>query len=317
MNITEDFSCDRPSYWHICLLFQFSPLAGVEIAGAVAGSQQPSSDNPSPRAPTVTLHASQEMVAKGSQVALTWTSSNASICMASGGWSGPKDLTGSEQIAVLGETTYKLACSGTGGSTVAWLTVSTNASPMASIAAPAIQSVGSEVTLDGSGSSDEDGDPLIYTWSLTKSPAGSQAGIVSDSSANAAFTPDRPGTYEISLVVDDGLSESQPASTTIVAATPIQGVLQARTYDAADSPYMLTGRADVAPGTTVIFSEGTEIFGQDQQLRVFGTLRVAGSESRKMLLRAVHLVPGFGQPGFVPVIAGPRHFPEIWNAAGR
>jgi hypothetical protein len=172
------------------------------------------------------------------------------------------------------------------------LSINTNASPVASIAAPVVQSVGSEVALDGSGSSDEDGDPLTYTWSLTKSPAGSQVGLTGGSLANTTFTPDRPGTYEISLVVNDGVTASQPASNTVVAATPLQGVLEATTYDSANSPYMLTGRADVTPGTTVTFSEGSEIFGEGQQLRVFGTLRIAGSKSRKVLLRDTNVVPG-------------------------
>ena len=49
---------------------------------------------------------------------------------------------------------------------------------------------GSLVTLNGSGSSDANGDPLTYSWSLSK-PTGSAAILANPTSVSPTFTVDR------------------------------------------------------------------------------------------------------------------------------
>lgn len=78
-----------------------------------------------------------------------------------------------------------------------------NRAPTASIAEPPTGVAGSEVTLDST-ASDPDGDTLHYFWALLSSPQGSAAAIADDEVADLAFTPDVPGRYLFSLVVDDG-----------------------------------------------------------------------------------------------------------------
>ena len=58
--------------------------------------------------------------------------------------------------------------------------------------------------LDGSGSSDVDGDPLTYAWSLTQRPAGSAAPLSDPRIVNPSFGVDKPGTYIAQLIVNDG-----------------------------------------------------------------------------------------------------------------
>jgi hypothetical protein len=75
------------------------------------------------------------------------------------------------------------------------------------------------VILDGSQSSDTDGDNLTYSWSFTGKPAGSTASLANSTAVNPDFTPDVAGDYIIQLIVNDGTVDSTPASVTVTAST--------------------------------------------------------------------------------------------------
>ena len=86
---------------------------------------------------------------------------------------------------------------------------------------------GSAVTLDGSTSSDANGDPLTYAWTLTSKPAGSTAALVGATSARPTFTADTAGTYVASLVVNDGKVGSTSAT---VVVTVLAGGIVSKIY---------------------------------------------------------------------------------------
>lgn len=90
-----------------------------------------------------------------------------------------------------------------------------NVRPVADAGPDQIVSVPTTVTLDGSGSSDADNDPLTFQWSATSVPPGSSA-VLSDSSAvNATLNADVPGSYIIQLIVNDETMDSAPDSVII------------------------------------------------------------------------------------------------------
>ncbi len=75
-------------------------------------------------APTVTLQAEPTEVASGGTTTLTWSSTNADSCQASGGWSGAMLVSGSETSGPLtASTTFTLDCTGRGGTASASVTV--------------------------------------------------------------------------------------------------------------------------------------------------------------------------------------------------
>lgn len=80
---------------------------------------------------------------------------------------------------------------------------------------------GSVVVLDGSESSDADGDNLTYNWSFASEPDGSSAMLSDSTVVNPTFTADVDGTYVISLVVNDGTVDSEPDTVTVTALTII------------------------------------------------------------------------------------------------
>lgn len=72
----------------------------------------------SPPMPTLTLTASATTVMPQGTTDLTWTSANATSCVASGGWSGARDVTGTAKAVgpFATNTTLTLTCNGPGGS---------------------------------------------------------------------------------------------------------------------------------------------------------------------------------------------------------
>ncbi len=94
---------------------------------------------------------------------------------------------------------------------------SANAGPDQSVA------VGSVVNLDAGASSDADGDPITYVWSITARPAGSIAGIQDPHSATTLFVADVAGTYTIELLIGDGTDLSTPDEM-VVTAVAANGV---------------------------------------------------------------------------------------------
>ncbi len=71
--------------------------------------------------------------------------------------------------------------------------------------------------LDGSGSSDPDGDPITYNWEITSKPAGSNATLSDPNIVNPTFIADVAGEYRVSLVVNDAIENSAPDEVIITA----------------------------------------------------------------------------------------------------
>ena len=73
------------------------------------------------------------------------------------------------------------------------------------------------VTLDGSGSTDVDGDLLTYNWVITATPADSAATLSDATAMTPSFTVDKFGAYTISLVVNDGTVDSRRADEVVIS----------------------------------------------------------------------------------------------------
>lgn len=118
--------------------------------------------------------------------------------------------------------------------------------------------VGEVVELDGSASTDADGDALDYTWEITTRPSGSAAALINASFVDPQFIPDAPGSYTIALVVTDGAADSAPDSVQITAAEQ-NGVPVANAgpdqYVAAGSTVYLDGSGSAdADGDTLVYA---------------------------------------------------------------
>jgi hypothetical protein len=90
-----------------------------------------------------------------------------------------------------------------------------DSAPVANAGANQTVPIGTTVQLNGSGSTDVDGQPLTYSWSFVSVPTGSKSTLTNPTSVNPTFTTDRAGSYVVQLVVNDGILNSAPASVTI------------------------------------------------------------------------------------------------------
>jgi len=95
-----------------------------------------------------------------------------------------------------------------------------NAPPVANAGSIQNVLVGALVTLDGSGSSDANNDPLTYSWTFTSKPTGSTAALSSSTDVKPSFTADIAGAYVLKLVVNDGKVNSTSSTVVINASTP-------------------------------------------------------------------------------------------------
>lgn len=166
-----------------------------------------------PPAPVVTITPNPATVALGQSATLSWSSTNATGCVASGAWSGNQATSGTASVTptAAGANLYTLACTGTGGTSSASATVTATAvvpppAPTVSIAAtPKSLTLGQSATL---------------TWSSTNATAcvasGSWSGPQS-TGASAQLTPTGAGANVYTLTCT-GPGGSASASATVTAA---------------------------------------------------------------------------------------------------
>jgi hypothetical protein len=144
------------------------------------------------------------------------------------------------------------ACGGTGACVVTMSAARTvtaafrhvNQPPIANPGGPYAGVRNQPIQLNGSGSTDPDGDPLTYSWDFGDGTVGSG---VAPTHAYASL-----GTFTVTLTVNDGYVTSAPATTTvtIVNALPIANAGPDRTVKR-KTIVILDGRASSDPDGTI------------------------------------------------------------------
>jgi hypothetical protein len=163
--------------------------------------------------PTVTIAVAPTTISVGQSANLTWSSTNATSCTASGGWTGTQATSGtaSESPTASGNTTYTLTCTGSGGSAQGSATLTViAASPTVTISVnPTSVTVGQSATL---------------TWSSTNASACTASGAWTGTQATSGTQSETPAasgnsTYTLTCSGAGG-SANASAALTVNAATP-------------------------------------------------------------------------------------------------
>ncbi|RWX44711.1 FG-GAP repeat-containing protein [Candidatus Electrothrix aarhusensis] len=113
-----------------------------------------------------------------------------------------------------------------GGSESAYIFSTGNTAPVADAGQDQSAMQGEEVCFDGSDSSDADGDPLSYLWTLNAWPAGSAAELDDPTAEAPCLIADLPGTYRVSLVINDGTLDSEADTAEAVVLSFHDAVVQ-------------------------------------------------------------------------------------------
>lgn len=93
-----------------------------------------------------------------------------------------------------------------------------NVAPVANAGPDRTAFTGEDVTLDGSASSDANGDALRFAWQILSAPSGSRAALSDAAAVRPVLTPDLRGDYVVQLTVNDGRLASAPDTVTISSA---------------------------------------------------------------------------------------------------
>jgi len=97
-----------------------------------------------------------------------------------------------------------------------WVALVRSDGPLADAGPDQFVLVGEELTLDGSGSLNPDGNPLTHSWNLGDGAAGVNGAIIE-------HTFNTPGTYQVALTVSDGVQTA--SDTAIVTVTSSETLL--------------------------------------------------------------------------------------------
>jgi hypothetical protein len=136
--------------------------------------------------PTIAITAAPTTITAGQSSILTWSSTNATSCVASGAWSGTQATSGTQSVSptATGTSTYTLTCNGSGGSIDASATLTVNAAaPTVTLAInPTSITLGQSATLTWS-STNAASCTASGSWSGTQAPSGTL--IVTPTAAGA------------------------------------------------------------------------------------------------------------------------------------
>jgi hypothetical protein len=189
-------------------------ISMMGLASALAACSGHGSSAPA-ALPTATLSAAPTVVASGAASTLTWSSTGATACTASGGWTGGLAPSGSQTTGALTvDTLFSLTCAGAGGTTAAvTTTVTILPLPTATLTAdPAALNAGGTSTL---------------TWSSTNATACTASdgwsGSLPTSGSQGTGALTVTTTYSLTCSGDGGASAAAAASVT-VTPSPVTAV---------------------------------------------------------------------------------------------
>jgi hypothetical protein len=153
--ISNNVANNGPGQIYDCYVGTCGGLTGVKSINNVSYAQSTTAPplSGTSTTPTVSLSANPTSITSGQSSTLSWSSTNATSCTASGSWTGTKATSGTQSVSPTTTSIYNLACTGSNGSANASVTVtigsSSGGTPTISSISPTSGPVGTQVTING------------------------------------------------------------------------------------------------------------------------------------------------------------------------
>jgi len=197
-----------------CLSQSGSPVAGTCPGTGEVCCTSSAGTAPPPGPATVNVSADPLFITIEGSSTLSWTSTNATDCVASGDWSGSKLISGKEVVSLLQTSTYRLTCTGQGGSGSDSVTITVTSPTF--LPAPTVQISANPVSITSGNSSTLSWTASDGVSSCTASGAWEGFKVLSGSEP---VSPPTTSTYTLTCTGQGG---SGSDSVTITVTSPSQ-----------------------------------------------------------------------------------------------
>jgi hypothetical protein len=184
-----------------------SRITRALIDPSLCGNEQPTPE------PTLALSANPTSITQGTTSTLSWSSTDATSCTASNGWSGTKSLSGTQPVSPSATTTYTLTCTGAGGTITKSETVNVSSAPAPS---PTLTFVASSTSVAAGGTT-------TLAWASTNATSCTASGGWNGSkslSGNQTVTVSGTTTYALDCTGAGGTVHKEVTVTTTQAPVP-------------------------------------------------------------------------------------------------
>ncbi len=235
--------------------------ATLLACGGGASSSPPPPPAPPPTPPTVSITGNATTVVAGGSITLTWSSTNATSCTATGGWNGSKATSGSETVSgVVTSSGFAISCTGSGGTATGSVSVSVTAAPP--LPTVSINATAQTVAL-------ADSDTLIWSsvnataCSASDGWAGAQplSGTVSvgpiTKQSTFTLTCDGPGgsvSTSVTVAVSSTVPAAGPVATLAAGVTVLDPITVGQLVQSSSTTLTFNGTVPLTVGEVFLMS---------------------------------------------------------------
>ncbi len=272
------------------LVFGLSACGGSDSDSGTKGPDQVQNSRPVSNAGTdqniatgsvVTLNGAASSDANGDTLSYQWSltsTPSGSAAVLSNATSASPTFTADKDGSYIAQLIVNDGKENSAPDTVTIVASTANSAPVANAGTDQNVITSTIVYLDGSSSSDANGDSLSYTWSFISKPAGSAATLDNSQAVNPSFIADREGSYVISLVVNDGLENSSSDTVQIEVIQPRvklyrgSGIFFGGTFNEVSFPYSSTSTVNASvtgtPAPTTYSLDTFKLLAQGQNFTI-------------------------------------------------